>query len=84
MIYVKKTIENDVGTFKICSPVLNEEEVLSGTNVVPVCADDDYIISFRKRGDIGVCHGRKHFSSVHQAEAYILTLYITGFSVLDL
>lgn len=72
-ICIKKEIEFSVGLFRIGAVVQNEEE-----------AEDDFMLHFKKKGSFGVHVGKKHFRSVAEAELYISSLVINGFSILDL
>ena len=84
MICIKKKIKTRNGMFKIGSIVLNEVETWNDDNVKPICAKNDYIITFLPNGSKGVHVGKKHFNSVDDAEAYIWLLDIKGFSLVDL
>lgn len=83
MLSIKKEIEYSVGIFRIGAVVLNEEETWN-ENVKPICAEDDFMLHFRKKGSMGVHVGKKHFKSVEEAELYISLLVINGFSDTDL
>lgn len=69
---IKKEIEYSIGLFRIGAVVLEEE------------AEDDFMLHFVPAGKQGVQPGKKHFSSIPEAEAYISLLVINGFSVTDL
>lgn len=84
MLAIKKEIETHNGLFKIGAVVLNEEETWRDENAKPICADNDFMLHFIKKGSFGVHVGKKHFRSVAEAELYISMLNINGFSVTDL
>ena len=84
MTCTKKVIKTHNGLFKIGAVVLNEDETWRDDSVKPVCSDNDYMINFLPNGSKGIHKGRKHFSSVDDAETYICFLNVNGFSLMDL
>ena len=85
MTCTKKEIKTHNGLFKIGAVVLNENEIwYSEDYVEPVCAENDYVINFLPNGSKGIHKGRKHFSSIDDAETYICFLNVNGFSLMDL
>lgn len=84
MICVKKEVKTRNGLFRIGALVLNEDETWKDDKVKPVCADNDFMLRFTPNGSKGTYVGKKHFFSIHEAEAYIYLLNINGFSVADL
>lgn len=84
MILTKKKIKTPKGLFKIGSIVLNEVETWNDDNAKPICAKDDYLITFLPKGTKGVHVGKKHFKSIDEAESYIWLLDVNGFSLMDL
>lgn len=84
MLAVKKEIETRNGLFRIGAVVLNEEETWKADKVEPICANNDFMLHFKRKDSVGVHAGKKHFKSVEEAEAYVWMLDIKGFSVADL
>jgi phenylalanyl-tRNA synthetase beta subunit len=84
-ICIKKELEYSLGLFRIGAVIMpNEEETWKDNKVKPICAEDDFMLHFKKKGSQGVHVGKKHFKSILEAEAYISFLVINGFSILDL
>ncbi len=83
VIFVKKEIEYSQGLFRIGAVILNEDETWK-ENVKPISADNDFMLHFIPAGKQGVHVGKKHFTSIAEAEAYISMLVINGFTTLDL
>ena len=86
MLAIKKEIETGHGLFRIGSVVLNEKEVSEddSNTIKPVCSGHDFMLHFKPKGSIGVHVGKRHFSSLEEAEAYVRLLDINGFSRTDL
>ena len=84
MTCVRKQIKTHNGLFKIGAVVLNEDEMWKDDSIKPVCAENDYMINFLPSGRKGIHKGKKHFSSVDDAEIYITLLNVNGFSLMDL
>ena len=83
-ICIKKELEYSLGLFRIGAVILNEDETWKDDRVKPVSADNDFMLHFVPKGKQGVHVGTKHFRSVAEAELYISSLVINGFSVTDL
>ncbi len=83
MIAVKKELHTGHGLFLIGAVVLNENETWKD-DFRPVCSTDDYMVRFVPEGKKGVVMGRKHFSTLEEAEAYVYALDVAGFSRSDL
>ncbi len=83
MLCIKKKLHTGHGLFLIGAVVLNENESWE-KDVPPVCAEHDFMIRFVPEGKKGVVTGKKHFSTIEEAEAFVWALDVAGFSRGDL